>query len=65
MDSSGNIYTPEQAAALRDAGDSLARDLVPIPDESLDGVLRMNRKARRKWYAEQRRALRRAAKAGS
>ena len=42
----------EQLAAMQRMLDG---DRVPIPDEDLPKVRKMNRKARRRWYAKQRR----------
>jgi hypothetical protein len=60
MDDRGRIWTPDEIAAMAEA-DRKARKLVPIPDGDLQRVQGMNRHARRKWYAEQRRAARKGA----
>lgn len=55
MDDRGNIYSPEQIAAL----DKRTRDaLVEIPDAELARVQRMNRNERKVWYRDNRASLR-------
>ena len=62
MDQHGSIHhVPDDEPALAQFRQKLESlgvqqgDLEPIPAEQLSKVKRMNRKARRKWYAKQRR----------
>jgi hypothetical protein len=74
MDSNGQIYTAAERKALAAAADRNPFDkrllkklegLVAVPDEALDKIRGMNRKQRRKWYAEQRAALKARARAAA
>lgn len=53
---SGRIYE------VRDEDDARKRGLVPIPADQLDVVRSMNRRQRRAWAAQQRKAERRERK---
>jgi hypothetical protein len=58
MGSTGHIHRVEEIEQAQ----KKRKDLVSIPDDQVDAVARMNRSQRRKWYAEERRRLKRAAK---
>jgi cytoskeletal protein RodZ len=66
MDSNGNIYTPAQIRAMRealgiDAATQLERaaKMVEVPGKDVPKLMAMNRKQRRAWHAERRRAEKR------
>lgn len=60
MDSSGKIYTPEQMTAMEERA---RKRMQEIPDDQVGAVTKMNRKQRRAWFVQQRRAATRVARA--
>ena len=67
MDPTGRIHklpvpkSEEEIAQFRKELEAMGidpDDLVPIPDKQLPKVKKMNAKARRRWYAQQRRKMR-------
>jgi hypothetical protein len=62
MDSRGNIISLEDLATLDKLSQGDRDGLIPIPNDSLKDVQGMNRRQRRVWYAQQRKALKKAAK---
>jgi hypothetical protein len=59
MDSTGHLYRGDEIAEA----EKKRKDLIPVPDREVAGVMGMNRKQRRQWYREQRRAMKQQTKA--